>query len=80
MEQHLAPLRPSADLAAIAKTLKASLNAVESETKTMIAVAHLDSAERNLPLIELLCNVLGYVDAVEGMPYSTLSASLRERR
>ena len=46
----------------------------------MIAVAHLDTAERNLPIIDLLFTVLGSVDTVEGMPYSTLSSSLREKR
>jgi hypothetical protein len=79
MEQHLG-LKISAEIAAIVKWLKSKLHTVESDTKTMIAVGHLDSAEKNLPIIDLLCTVLNHVDTIEGMPFSTLSNSLREKR
>ena len=80
MEQHLAPLKPSVALTGIVKDLRVSLNAAERETRLMIAAACLDAAERNLPVIDLLCNVLEQVDSVEGMIYSTLSSSVRETR
>lgn len=46
----------------------------------MITVGHLDSAEKNLPTVDLLCTVLNCIDVVEGLPYSTLSSLLREKR
>jgi hypothetical protein len=73
-------LKLAAELAVIAKSLKSSLNKVESETKTMIAVGHLDNAERNLPLVDLLSSVLTHVDTIDGTPFSALSSVLREKR
>lgn len=80
MEHHLGTIKPSGELGAIAKSLRSRLSVVEADTRTMITVGHLDSAEKNLPTVDLLCTVLNCIDVVEGLPYSTLSSLLREKR
>jgi hypothetical protein len=73
-------IKCSMQLAEIVKILQAKLQDREINTRLMIQFGKLDVAENNLPVIDLLCKVLGCLGTVEGTKYAALTSSLREKR
>lgn len=79
IEKYLSPLQPSTELANIVKDLKGKIAVLEDETKSMIAFAHFDIAERKLPIFASLCNILSCVDEVDvHTKYNALHSFLRD--